>query len=149
MKSFTTKLKNFFKMDTDIPACNFEVDKREMLIPLYQREYKWETEKVNTLIHDIASRDKFLGIVIFDEKEHNYEIVDGQQRATTCFLVLVALYNYFRGSTMEQRSILRLLKPYQKFILVNDSVGDFIQESGDSLILQRSEEHTSELQSQR
>ncbi len=136
MKSFTTKLKNFFKMDTDIPACNFEADKREMLIPLYQREYKWETEKVNTLIHDIASRDKFLGIVIFDEKEHNYEIVDGQQRATTCFLVLVALYNYFRGSAMEQRSILRLLKPYQKFILVNDSVGDFIQESGDSLILQ-------------
>ncbi len=136
MKSFTTKLKNFFKMDTDITACNFEADKREMLIPLYQREYKWETEKVNTLIHDIASRDKFLGIVIFDEKEHNYEIVDGQQRATTCFLVLVALYNYFRGSTMEQRSILRLLKPYQNFVLVNDSVGDFIQENGDSLILQ-------------
>ncbi|MCM1009190.1 MAG: DUF262 domain-containing protein [Ruminococcus flavefaciens] len=135
MKSFTTKLINFFKMDTEIPACNFEAGKREMLIPLYQREYKWETEKVNTLIHDIASRDKFLGIVIFDEKEHNYEIVDGQQRATTCFLVLVALYNYFRGSIMEQRSILRLLKPYQKFILVNDSVGDFIQESGNSLTL--------------
>ena len=123
-------------MDTENEACNFDANKREMLIPLYQREYKWETEKVKTLIQDISKRDKFLGIVIFDEKENNYEIVDGQQRATTCFLVLVALYNHYKGSEMEQRSLLKLLKPYRDFILVNDSIGKFVHECGDSLTLQ-------------
>ena len=126
MKSFTVKIKEFFNMKTG-KELDFESNKTEMLIPLYQREYKWEKEKITTLLLDITKRDKFLGIVILDEKEKNYEIVDGQQRATTCFLILVALFNYYKGSPMEQNGIKKLLQPYGKFILINDSVGDYLK----------------------
>ena len=86
MKSFTIKLQDFFKLnnrDRD-QEINFDPSKRQLLIPLYQREYKWTRDKVQVLINDIKQRDKFLGIVILDETQDCYEIVDGQQRITTC-----------------------------------------------------------------
>lgn len=134
MKSFTIKLENLFKMNTKNDDLNFDQRKREMLIPLYQREFKWDEEKVSTLIHDVSMRDKFLGIIIFDEKENNYEIVDGQQRTTTCFLILVALYNYYKNAQKEQTSILNILKPNNaQFVLVNNSLGNFIVEKDNCL----------------
>lgn len=126
MKSFTVTIKEFFNMKTG-KELDFASNKKEMLIPLYQREYKWEKDQIRTLLVDVAKRDKFLGIVILDEKENNYEIVDGQQRATTCFLILVALFNYYKDSPMEQDSIKKILQPYEKFVLVNDSVGNYLK----------------------
>ena len=91
MKSFTIVLKDFFKLNNqNYPEqSNFDTTKRKLLIPLYQREYKWTLEKVAALLTDIKKRDKFLGIVILDEADDCYEIVDGQQRVTTIFLNIV------------------------------------------------------------
>lgn len=135
MRSFTIKLQDFFKLNNGDRAqeINFDPSKRKMLIPMYQREYKWTNDKIKVLISDIEQRVKFLGIVILDETQSCYEIVDGQQRITTCYLALIALYNYYAGSQMEQESLLSYIKPYEKYVLCNDSVGEYIVSSGNTL----------------
>ena len=78
----------------------------------------WPDEKIITLVNDVKRCSKYLGNVILDEKESWYEIVDGQQRITTCFLIFACLYNYYNGHQGEQKSLLGLMKPYNKqFIL--------------------------------
>ena len=97
MRAFVTRVCDFFKLDTgkaDIEK-NFREDKRALRIPLYQREYKWENEKIRALILDIKRQHKFLGNIILDEVVDCYEIADGQQRITTCYLILVYLYNFY------------------------------------------------------
>lgn len=84
MRAFVTKIRNFFKLDTgetDVEK-NFCVGKRFLRIPLYQREYKWENEKISALISDIRKQRKFLGNIILDEAVECHEIADGQQRST-------------------------------------------------------------------
>ena len=139
MRAFVLKLSEFFKMDKSNEPANFNADKRELCIPLYQREYKWENEKINALISDIKKQPKFLGNIILEETNARYEIADGQQRITTCFLILVYLYNYYQGSTMEQQSIESILKPYGSFILSNETVGRYLREDGNSIALDISE----------
>lgn len=135
MKSFIVTIEEFFKMDTNIAENNFDPAKRKLIIPLYQREYKWSNEKIVSLINDIARRDKFIGNIILDEQENSYEVVDGQQRITTCFLTLLCLYNHYSGSPREQESVLRLLKPYGSFLLENYSIGSFVTQENDHLLL--------------
>ena len=119
MRAFVTRVCDFFKLDTgkaDIEK-NFREDKRELRIPLYQREYKWENEKIRALILDVKRQHKFLGNIILDEAVDCYEIADGQQRITTCYLILVYLYNFYYGNPLEQRSIrcLTSLLPEKNF----------------------------------
>ena len=70
------------------------------IVPDYQREYVWKDKEVIRLLDDIneqvaASTDKeyFIGTVLVsptDQKEH-FDVIDGQQRLTTLFLLLCAL----------------------------------------------------------
>ena len=55
MRAFVTKIYDFFKLDTgkEDDEKNFRTGKRSLKIPLYQREYKWENEKICALISDI------------------------------------------------------------------------------------------------
>lgn len=137
MKAFIVKFEQLFKMDTGLQGdlVNFNVNKRRLLIPLYQREYTWSDEKIETLVNDIKRCNKYLGNIILDEVETCYEIVDGQQRITTCFLILAYLYNKYAGRQREQATLMRLIKPYNEFILINDSIGDYISEVEDRLSL--------------
>ena len=131
MYAFVASLGKLLKLNTerDFPD-NFNQTKRRMVIPLYQREYKWTDEKICGLIHDIYSRDKFLGNIIMDELNDHYEIADGQQRITTCLLILICLFNHFQGSPFEQESIKQYVMPIDgKPVLINDSIGDFISEN--------------------
>ena len=107
MRSFISKIENFYKLNShDRSGDNlFSPVIKELRIPLYQREYKWTNEKIAELIRDVNSRDKFLGILILDERDSYYEIVDGQQRITTCYLALMCLYNLYEGHLREQASI--------------------------------------------
>ena len=129
MRSFISKIENFYKLNAhDRSGANlFSPVIKELRIPLYQREYKWTNEKIAELIRDVNSRDKFLGILILDERDSYYEIVDGQQRITTCYLALMCLYNLYEGHLREQTSIDSLIRPFNnEFVLKNESVGDFI-----------------------
>ena len=67
-----------------------------LLIPEYQRPYKWKTKNVDELNKDIkefckGSKKYRLGTVVLLEKSNNkYEIVDGQQRLVTLAMLLMS-----------------------------------------------------------
>jgi len=79
-----------------------EMQNRKFIIPDFQRPYKWNVEKCETLWNDIedftatdakGSADYFLGtIVSYINEDKNQEIIDGQQRITSFFLLLRAFF---------------------------------------------------------
>ena len=63
------------------------------VIPLYQRAYAWEDKEIVQLIDDIndTTGDYYIGSLIVAKikgQEEQYEVVDGQQRLTTLYLLL-------------------------------------------------------------
>lgn len=68
--------------------------KYSFYIPNYQRGYKWSKENIKDLLNDINSidndnkKDHCLHNLTIIEKNGKYEVVDGQQRLTTIFLLL-------------------------------------------------------------
>lgn len=74
----------------------------KFVIPDFQRPYKWDIEKCETLWNDIENfaitegqngADYFLGtIVSYINEEKHQAIIDGQQRITSLFLILRAFY---------------------------------------------------------
>lgn len=70
------------------------------IIPDYQREYVWTDKEVHQLLEDIneqidtgLAREYFIGTVLVSptQQKSHYEVIDGQQRLTTFFLLLCAL----------------------------------------------------------
>jgi len=81
------------------------------IVPDYQREYVWTDKEVHQLLEDIneqidagVTREYFIGTVLVsptDQKNH-YEVIDGQQRLTTFFLLLCVLKHVFHGEPQHQ-----------------------------------------------
>jgi uncharacterized protein with ParB-like and HNH nuclease domain len=77
------------------PICEIIKAKTHFFVDTYQRGYKWDKQQVNDLLKDInefesASRDDFycLQPVVVKKKDNKTELVDGQQRMTTIFIIL-------------------------------------------------------------
>lgn len=72
----------------------FDTD-MEYTIPLYQRAYAWEDKQLTQLIEDIldVSEDAnyYIGSLIVSKQHNKYEVVDGQQRLTSFYLLLNCL----------------------------------------------------------
>jgi len=67
-------------------------------VPIYQRNYAWGIDEITALVQDVydaycARKDVyFIGtLVTFHKGKRVYEVIDGQQRLTTIYLVLKAL----------------------------------------------------------
>ncbi len=81
------------------------------IVPDYQREYVWTDKEVQQLLDDIdeqidgdSRREYFIGTVLVaptTERGH-FEVIDGQQRLTTFFLLLCALKQRFEGEPQAQ-----------------------------------------------
>lgn len=72
---------------------------REYIIPEYQREIKWSTENVQTLIDDLRKGSKFLGTITFStSKPKEFEIIDGQQRLTVITMMINCINEYVEDS---------------------------------------------------
>ncbi|MCB4928498.1 DUF262 domain-containing HNH endonuclease family protein [Streptococcus mutans] len=80
--------------------------KKNFVIPEYQRPYAWTADQIQTLFDDLVeytesseSSDSseestyFLGTIVAYEKNNEQEIIDGQQRITSLFLLLRAIYS--------------------------------------------------------
>lgn len=89
-----------------------EMQNRKFIIPDFQRPYKWNEEKCETLWNDIENftltdaktgSDYFLGtIVSYVNEEKNLEIIDGQQRITSFFLLLRAFFRKLEIMTEDE-----------------------------------------------
>ncbi|HVB81065.1 MAG TPA: DUF262 domain-containing HNH endonuclease family protein [Candidatus Binataceae bacterium] len=76
------------------------------IVPDYQREYVWTEKEVEQLLQDIDEefdvgerREYFIGTVLVSptQQKNHFEVIDGQQRLTTFFLLLCALRQRFTG----------------------------------------------------
>lgn len=72
----------------------FDTD-AQYVIPRYQRAYAWEDKEIEQLIDDIydidSSENYYIGSLVVSkikDKTETYEVVDGQQRLTTLYLLL-------------------------------------------------------------
>lgn len=89
---------------------------KPFVIPEYQRPYAWTDEQVETLFEDLweftatsggTEHDGtyFLGsIVAYENENGEQEIIDGQQRITSLFLLLRAIYTNLIETTASERT---------------------------------------------
>ena len=73
-------------------------------IPIYQRNYAWEKDEIGTLVRDVwdayeKKKDTYyIGtLVTYDKGDSTFEVIDGQQRLTTLYLILKALEREVRN----------------------------------------------------
>ncbi len=99
-----------------VEALLSEGKEHKFLIPAYQRPYEWDEEAVRILFEDLweftispVGKTYFLGcIVTFENEDEQYEVIDGQQRITSLFLLLRAIYS--KLETMEPTDSVKNLK---------------------------------------
>lgn len=91
-------------------------------VPDYQREYVWDDDQVGQLLSDIRAEqadapetDYFVGsIVTCEGKQGRYDLIDGQQRMTTLFVVLCAYRDRLRALGQTQNTVADTLLATQK-----------------------------------
>lgn len=88
---------------------------KPFVIPEYQRPYAWSDEQVETLFEDLweftagsggteNNGSYFLGsIVSYENDDGEQEIIDGQQRITSLFLLLRAIYTRLTDTLESER----------------------------------------------
>lgn len=83
--------------------------KQQFVIPEYQRPYAWTVDQIDQLFIDIwgfatsiggvdGDATYFLGTIVAYENNDKQEIIDGQQRITSLFLLLRAIYTKLTSS---------------------------------------------------
>lgn len=84
------------------------INSKRYNIPLYQRLYVWEEEQVDNLLEDlheayVADKELFyLGGILLVKQENNeniFDLIDGQQRFTTLWLISLELSNSLKNFT--------------------------------------------------
>lgn len=91
--------------DIDIISINelFNNSEYKFSIPIYQRNYAWKETEIYTLLDDIINNSNsnieyYLGTLVVSKKENEngvvYEVIDGQQRLTTLYLIYLYIENY-------------------------------------------------------
>lgn len=73
-------------------------NKKTIKIPDYQRSYSWDEEQIRQFLYDIeeyAEKEShyYVGHFLFEERNGNFYIIDGQQRLTTIVLLIFSIYN--------------------------------------------------------
>ena len=129
-------------------------------IPVYQRRYEWTEEQVDQFFYDIERlalnqqlQGHFMGTVVFVKSSFpgmgsDYIIIDGQQRITTAFLLLKALFDSIedehtcidiQDSYFENQNVEDAYK--YKLISVEEDRRDFI-----NLLVHRQSDRPSKIQ---
>lgn len=95
-------------------------------IPYFQRAYKWSDKNIQRFESDLEGlldyedTSHFLGAIIVFGKSTNpsdpsyFEVIDGQQRLTTCYLALAALAKVFSLHDMIDDAF----AIYQKYLII-------------------------------
>lgn len=68
----------------------------KIIIPLYQRGYSWEDKNMEIFIKDIYNNSNYyIGNIMVIPKEGDIDLIDGQQRLISSFIILCCLKNKF------------------------------------------------------
>lgn len=61
------------------------------IIPCFQREYSWDEEEIKGLIDDIKllKKDYCLGVITIKQSKKYKELIDGQQRLITLYMIAI------------------------------------------------------------
>lgn len=95
------------------------------VIPEYQRPYSWSDDEIITLFEDLwefsierthsdGAKSYFLGCVVSYEENGERQIIDGQQRITSLFLLLRAVFSMLEkedNKTDEVNNFIQKIKP--------------------------------------
>lgn len=87
------------------------------IVPNYQREFVWEEKQVEELLDDIynefresqtpSDAEYFVGsIVVCTKPDRVFELIDGQQRMTTIYILFCAIQNYLKECNVPDISTL-------------------------------------------
>ena len=76
------------------------------VVPIYQRNYSWEYDQIKDFIEDIVNFKEekyYIGSLVVNYNKYNqcFEVIDGQQRLTTIYLLL----NYINARYNKNLSI--------------------------------------------
>lgn len=94
--------------------------KNFFIVPDYQREFVWESRReVERLLSDVIeayntdpNKEYFIGTTVVYNNNGRYELIDGQQRTTTLFLILCAFRNLFAKRSIPHNVIDSLICDY-------------------------------------
>ena len=95
------------------------------VIPEYQRPYSWSSDEIVTLFEDLwefsierthqdGAKNYFLGCIVSYEENGERQIIDGQQRITSLFLLLRAVFAMLEkedNKTPEVLNFITKIKP--------------------------------------
>lgn len=107
---------------------------KPFIIPEYQRPYSWTEDQIETLFTDLwdftcseggTERDGtyFLGSIVSYENENGeQEIIDGQQRITSLFLLLRAIYTKLSNITEKTEATSNFIKKIEPTIWRTDKL---------------------------
>lgn len=95
-----------------------------LVIPDYQRDYCWGRKEIDTLVKSLSevkdNEPYHLGTIILQDKDNQYNVIDGQQRLTTLTLYLRELGYDDSMPLLKQKFMSRQSKEhigYAKFVL--------------------------------
>ena len=116
--------------------CTFE-------IPIYQRNYAWEKEEIESLVNDVydgfdkKSKVYYIGTLVSFRKEDNiFEVIDGQQRLTTIKILLIALKKLNKEIPAQNKLTYRARKKSDKTLeFLSDPDNNIEPEEKDSGIV--------------
>ncbi|MBP9819467.1 DUF262 domain-containing protein [Candidatus Woesebacteria bacterium] len=80
-------------------------------MPKFQRSYAWTSENVGDLLNDISTyvesnqNEYFLGPIVITAAEKKLNVVDGQQRLATIYILVSAIRNYLNDNHQQERAL--------------------------------------------
>lgn len=116
------------------------------VIPEYQRAYVWESDNINELLDDLwfaynnrNESEYFLGSLVLryiGKYFPEYEVLDGQQRLTTLFMLIAVLRDIsenqdlidtYKGMIYQKENVFKGIPERIRIIYnIRDNVGEFI-----------------------
>ena len=84
-------------------------DTYKYIVPLYQRAYSWTFKEIEQLIDDLSDfndDEYYLGSLIVYKRNDAYEVIDGQQRLTTLYILFDVLKYMFNCNCENYKSLI-------------------------------------------
>jgi uncharacterized protein with ParB-like and HNH nuclease domain len=119
---------------TCIGSGNIRIQK--VIIPIYQRQYDWEKDELLRLLNNAdeyiegqsqnGNNSYFIGTVLLESKsDGKFELIDGQQRLTTTFLMnyvgyIISIHRYLNIPSATFTSKQRILEENSRLSQIQD-----------------------------